>query len=226
LAGYSHTSIHVDDRASSGSGNNYHLGIYAGTQRGPHSFRSGLAYTWNRIETGRSVAFPGFSDSLSADYHAGTFQAFGELGSRLDTASVSFEPYANLAYVNFNADGFTEHGGAAALSGKDRSSDTTFTTIGLRASTAFPLGSVNTTARGGIGWRHAFGDVVPETALAFTGGSSFAVEGTPIAKNAAVFEAGIDVNLTDKATIGLTYKGQLASDAQEHGFNAKLSVRF
>ncbi|TIP76062.1 MAG: autotransporter domain-containing protein, partial [Mesorhizobium sp.] len=95
----------------------------------------------------------------SADYHAGTFQAFGELGSRLDTASVSFEPYANLAYVNFNADGFTEHGGAAALSGKDRSSDTTFTTIGLRASTAFPLGSVNTTARGGIGWRHAFGDV-------------------------------------------------------------------
>ncbi|RWM07497.1 MAG: autotransporter domain-containing protein [Mesorhizobium sp.] len=226
LAGYSHTSIHVDDRASSGSGNNYHLGIYAGTQRGPHSFRSGLAYTWNRIETGRSVAFPGFSDSLSADYHAGTFQAFGELGSRLDTASVSFEPYANLAYVNFNADGFTEHGGAAALSGKDRSSDTTFTTIGLRASTAFPLGSVNTTARGGIGWRHAFGDVVPETALAFTGGSSFAVEGTPIAKNAAVFEAGIDVKLTDKATIGLTYKGQLASDAQEHGFNAKLSVRF
>jgi subtilase-type serine protease len=226
LAGYSHTSIHVDDRASSGSSSNYHLGLYAGTQRGPLGFRSGLAYTWHRIETGRSVAFAGFSDSLSADYDAGTFQAFGELGYRIDIASVSFEPYANLAYVNFSADGFSEDGGAAALSGKDRSSDTTFTTIGLRASTALTLGSVSTTARGGIGWRHAFGDVVPQTALAFTGGSSFAVEGAPIARNAAVIEAGLDVNLTDKATIGLAYQGQLASDAQEHGFNAKLGMRF
>ncbi|MEI5681825.1 autotransporter domain-containing protein [Mesorhizobium sp. CCNWLW179-1] len=226
LAGYSHTSIHVDDRASSGSSNNYHLGLYAGTQRGPLGFRSGLVYTWHRIETGRSVAFADFSDSLSADYHAGTFQAFGELGYRIDKTSVSFEPYANLAYVNFSADRFSEDGGAAALSGKDRSSDTTFTTIGLRASTTLTLGSVSTTARGGIGWRHAFGDVIPETAFAFTGGSSFAVEGTPITKNAAVIEAGLDVKLTDKATIGLAYQGQLASDAQEHGFNAKLGVRF
>jgi subtilase-type serine protease len=226
LTGYGHTSIHVDDRASSGSSNNYHLGLYAGTQRGPIGFRSGLAYTWHRIETGRSVAFPGFSDSLSTDYRAGTFQAFGELGYRIDKASVSFEPYANLAHVNFSADSFSEAGGAAALSGEDQSSDTTFTTIGLRASADLTLGSVSTTARGGIGWRHAFGDVVPEMAVAFADGPSFAVEGTPIAKTAAIIEAGLDVNLTDKATIGLVYHGQLASTSQEHGFNAKFGVWF
>jgi len=226
LGGYSRTSIHVDGRASSGASNNYHLGLYAGTQRGPLGFRSGLAYTWHRIETSRSTAFPGFSDSPSADYHAGTFQAFGELGYRIDKASASFEPYANLAYVNFSADGFSEDGGAAALSGKGRSSDTTFTTIGLRTSTALTLGSVSTTARGGIGWRHAFGDVTPETTLAFAGGSSFSVNGVPIARDAALIEAGLDVNLSEKATFGLTYQGQLASGAQEHGFNAKLGIRF
>jgi subtilase-type serine protease len=226
LAGYSHTSFDVDDRAASGSSNNYHLGVYAGTQRGPLGFRSGLAYTWHRIETDRLVAFPGFSDSLSADYDAGTFQAFGELGYRLDTASASFEPYANLAYVNFDADGFSENGGAAALSGADQSSDATFTTLGLRAASSFTLGSVNATARGGIGWRHAFGDVAPETSLAFAGGSSFAVRGAPIAEDAALIEAGLDVSLTETAMLGLDYQGQLASDAQEHGFNAKLAVRF
>ncbi|WP_159589746.1 autotransporter domain-containing protein [Chelativorans xinjiangense] len=226
LAGYSHTSFDVDNRASSGSSNNYHLGLYAGTQRGPLGFRSGLAYSWHRVETDRVVAFPGFSDGLSADYDAGTFQAFGELGYRLDTASVSFEPYANLSYVGFDADGFSEDGGAAALSSGDQSSDTTFTTLGLRASSAFTLGSTTATARGGIGWRHAFGDVTPETHLAFAGGSSFAIKGTPIAKNAAVLEAGLDINLSEKATVGLTYQGQLASDAQEHGFNGKLTVRF
>jgi subtilase-type serine protease len=226
LAGYSHTSFDVDDRAASGSSNNYHLGLYAGTQRGPLGFRSGLSYTWHRIETDRVVAFPGFSDGHAADYDAGTFQAFGELGYRLDTAAVSFEPYANLAYVNFDADDFSEDGGAAALSSGDRSSDATFTTLGLRASSQFMLGSMTATVRGGIGWQHAFGDVTPETSLAIAGGSSFAVRGVPIAEDAALIEAGLDVNLTETATLGLDYQGQLASDAQEHGFNAKLAVRF
>jgi subtilase-type serine protease len=226
LAGYSHSSFDVDDRASSGSSNNYHLGLYAGTQRGPLGLRSGLAYTWHRVETDRLVAFPGFSDGLSADYDAGTFQAFGELGYRIDTASASFEPFANLAYVKFDADGFAEEGGAAALSSGDQSSDTTFTTLGLRASTELTFGAVNTTVRGAIGWRHAFGDVRPETGLAFAGGSSFGIEGVPIAEEAALLEAGLDMKVTENATLGIAYQGQVASDAQEHGFNAKLGVRF
>lgn len=226
ISGYSHTSLEADDRASSGSSENYHLGLFAGTQNGNLGFRSGLAYTWHSIETGRSVVFPGFADSLSADYDAGTFQAFGELGYRINTASASFEPYANLAYVNFDADGFTENGGAAALSSGDRSSDTAFTTLGLRASTVLTLGTVTATARGGLGWRHAFGDVRPDTALAFAGGSSFAITGVPIAKNAALLEAGLDVNITENATFGIAYQGQIASDAQTHGFSAKLGVRF
>ncbi|MBK3746135.1 autotransporter outer membrane beta-barrel domain-containing protein, partial [Paraburkholderia aspalathi] len=76
LTGYSHTSFNVKDRAASGSSDNYHLGLYGGTRWGNLGFRSGLAYTWHNVETGRSVAFPGFSDSLEADYSAGTFQAF------------------------------------------------------------------------------------------------------------------------------------------------------
>jgi subtilase-type serine protease len=225
LAGYSHTSFEVDDRLSSGSSDNYHLGAYAGTQWGKLGFRSGLAYTWHRLDTDRSVAFPGFPDSLSSDYDAGTFQAFGELGYRVDTPMVAFEPYGNLAYAHLKTDGFREEGGASALNGRGESSDTTFTTLGLRASADFQLGAMPVIARGGIGWRHAFGDVTPEATLAFAGGDAFAVMGTPVAKDAALVEAGFDVTLTQNATLGLAYQGQIASDAQEHGFNAKLDVR-
>ncbi|WP_022709775.1 autotransporter domain-containing protein [Pseudochrobactrum sp. AO18b] len=77
-----------------------------------------------------------------------------------------------------------------------------------------------------LGWRHAFGDVSPQTDLVFAGGSSFGIEGDPIARSAALLEAGVDVELTDNATLGITYQGQIASNAREHGFNAKLSVRF
>uniref|UniRef100_UPI0013D08688 autotransporter domain-containing protein n=1 Tax=Klebsiella pneumoniae TaxID=573 RepID=UPI0013D08688 len=67
------------------------------------------------------------------------------------------------------------------------------------------------TARGMLGWRHAFGDTTPYQTLAFTGGSPFSIAGAPIARNAAAVEAGLDLNLTPSATLGLSYGGQFGS---------------
>ncbi len=226
LAGYSHSSFHADDRASSGSSDNVHLGLYGGGQWNALRLTGGLAYTWHAIETSRSVAFPGFADSLSADYDAGTFQAFGEAGYRIETSVASFEPFAGLAYVDLDTDGFGEEGGAAALSASGGTTDTTFATLGLRVSTDFTLGTMTATARGTLGWRHAFGDTVPLATQAFDGGAAFTVAGAPIAEDAAIVEAGLDLAVTDSATLGLSYAGQIASDAREHGFNARLALRF
>jgi outer membrane autotransporter protein len=226
MTGYSHSSFDVDGRSSSGSSDNYHLGLYGGTQMGALGFRSGVAYTWHQVSTGRSVSFPGFADSLSADYDAGTFQAFGEAGYRIDTATASFEPFANLAYVNLHTDAFTETGGAAALTSPSQTTDTTFTTLGLRASTGFDLGGMKATARGMIGWRHAFGDTIPTAINAFAGGDAFTVAGVPIAKDAAVMEAGLDFAVSDNAMLGISYTGQISSHASSNGAKADLSVRF
>ncbi len=226
LTGYSHTSFHVNGRASSGSSDNYHLGLYAGTQHNAWNFRSGLGYTWHRIKTDRSVAFSDFSDKLSARYNAGTFQAFGELGYRIDTTFAALEPYANLSYVHFKAKHFSEDGGAAALSGKSQSNSTTFTTIGLRATSTFELGTTEADVHGGIGWRHAFNRINPKTDLSFGNQSSFSVKGTPIAKNAAVLEAGLNVKLGKTSTVGIAYQGQFGSGVREHGLEANVAVRF
>ncbi|GEM_PF-6816693 len=78
LTGYSHSSVDLKDMPSSARADNYHLGLYAGTQWDAVAFRTGLAHTWSDIETSRSVNFPGFSDSLDGDYRAGTTQVFGE----------------------------------------------------------------------------------------------------------------------------------------------------
>jgi outer membrane autotransporter protein len=226
MTGYSHDSFDVDGRGSSGQSDNYHLGIYGGTQMGNLGLRAGAAYTWHNVSTARSVAIPGFADSLTADYNAGTFQAFGEAGYRIDTAAASFEPFANLAYVSLHTDGFTEKGGAAALHADGQTTDTTFTTLGVRASTAFDLDGMKATARGMIGWRHAFGDTTPLATLAFAGSNIFTIAGVPIAKDSAVLEAGLDLNLSPRATLGLSYTGQFASGAQDHGFNANLMIKF
>ncbi|MGH6763603.1 MAG: autotransporter outer membrane beta-barrel domain-containing protein [Phyllobacterium sp.] len=226
LAGYSRSSFDADDRRSSGTSDNYHLGLYGGTQWGNLGFRSGLAYSWHRIETGRSAVFDGFADHLNADYRAGTFQAFGELGYRIDTPALSLEPFANLAYVSLRSDGFTEKGGIAALSVNSETTNTTFTTLGLRAAASVILGSVDTTVRGTIGWKHAFNDTTPLSSNAFATGGVFTVAGAPIARDSALIEAGLDMAITPAATLGLAYNGQIASDARQHGFKANLGVRF
>ncbi|UDL92722.1 autotransporter domain-containing protein [Mesorhizobium sp. PAMC28654] len=224
--GYSRSSFDVDDRRSSGDSDNYHLGLYGGTNWGAIAFRTGAAYAWHRISTSRSVSFSGFTDQLSADYDAGTAQAFGELAYKGDAGPFGFEPFVNLAYVNLHTDGFVEKGGTAALTSASSSTDATFTTLGVRISSGFTMGGVEATARGMLGWRHAFGDVTPLSTLALTGGDAFTIAGAPIVRDAALVELGMDVRLASNATLGLSYAGQFGADVHDNGFKAKFGLSF
>ncbi|WP_156410316.1 autotransporter domain-containing protein [Bosea sp. Root381] len=190
LAGYSRTEFKVNRRLSSGESDNYHLGLYGGGQWGALGLRLGASYSWHDVETRRTVSFAGFGDRLTSDYRAGTAQIFGELGYRIDLARIALEPFAGLAYVNLRTDGFREIGGAAALTARSRTTGVGYTTLGLRASSNFALSGMDLTLRGALAWRHAFGDVDPQATLAFAGSAPFSTAGVPIAKNAALLEAG------------------------------------
>jgi outer membrane autotransporter protein len=77
-----------------------------------------------------------------------------------------------------------------------------------------------------VGWRHAFGDVTPLSSFAFAGSNAFTIAGTPIAEDAVLLEAGLDFSLSAKASLGVSYSGQIASNAGDHGFRADFSVKF
>lgn len=227
VAGYSHTSFDVKDRHSSGSSDNYHLGLYGGTQWGDLAFRTAAAYTLHDNSASRSIAFPGFSETLKGDYNAGTAQVFGEVAHGFTMAGTRFEPFANLAYVNLHTGGFRETGGAAALASGSTNTDTTFTTLGLRGSTTFDVKGAAVSAKGMIGWRHAFDGVTPASTMRFAGGgNAFTVAGVPVARDAAVVEAGLDFALTPTAVLGVFYGGQFGSGAIDQSFKANLSTKF
>jgi outer membrane autotransporter protein len=226
LGGYSRTSFDADGGAASGDSDNFHVGVYGGRHFGAVALRAGASYTRHAIDTSRTVSFPGLTETLKADYDAGTAQVFVEAGYRAEMGRVAFEPFAGLAYVSTSTDGFTETGGAAALTSADKSFDSTTTTLGLRAASDFNVGDGKATVRGGLGWRHAFGDVTPASTVAFVGGDSFTVHGAPIARDALLVEAGLDFAITPKANLGLSYTGQVASGARDHGVKASLGVKF
>lgn len=61
---------------------------------------------------------------------------------------------------------------------------------------------------------------------AFAGSNAFAVAGAPVARDSAVIEAGLDLAITPKATLGVSYQDQVGSGARDHGVRADLSVKF
>jgi len=226
LAGYSQTSVSLDDLAASADSNNVHLGLYAGTQAGPVGVRLGAAYTWHTIDSLRQVNIPTISERLTADYDAATSQVFGELGYRFENGTAVFEPFVNLAYVHYSTDNFAEQGGVTALGGQSDSLDTFFTTLGLRASTSFTVGGMQATLHGTVGWQHASGDITPDASFAFVGGDVFSVTGAPIAENVAVLGARIEFAATEYATISIGYDGQFGSGQSDNGLTGTLSVKF
>lgn len=222
FGGYSRSSFDTSD--SDGDSNNYHLGVYAGSRWDAVAFRTGINYTWHRVDTVRQVDFLG--ETLRADYDASTLNMFGELSYRIDVAPASFEPFVSLSHMRVKTDGFTETGGIAALTTDETSLNTTYTTLGVRASTDLDVGSVPATLRGSIGWIYAFGDVEPETTARFSSGDSFRVVGTPLDRNTAIVQTGMDFALSSASTLSLSYTGQFSAKAYDHGVNAKLQVRF
>ncbi|WP_242915592.1 autotransporter-associated beta strand repeat-containing protein [Brevundimonas pishanensis] len=225
IAGYSQSEVKAERQKA--TSDNTTLGVYAGGQWGKLALRAGLAQSWHDIETQRSVLITGLSDYLQADYSATTRQAFIETGYALiSREKQQMEAFANLAQVRASSDAFSEDGDAAALDIDQMDADVTFATLGLRAARQIAMGETSGKLRATAGWRYASGDTATQNLQAFSAGDAFTITGAPIAKNAAVIETGLDVRFNANTTFGLTYTGQFSNSAQDHGFNARLSINF
>jgi outer membrane autotransporter protein len=225
-ASYQHSALSVGDRSSSGGIDSHQLAAYAGTQQGPIGLRLGGAYAWNDISTTRTIVFPGFGETVQSNHHGSTAQVFGEAAYRVSLGNVALEPYAGLAHIVSEVGSMIETGGSAALAGDRSRFDVTFSTLGLRASVPLPFAGSNVTARGALGWRRAF-DTTPVSTLAFaSGGSPFTVAGAPLARDALTAEAGLDAQMTDRLSAGVSYSGQYAGSAYDHAVKGQFVYRF
>ncbi|MDO8837900.1 MAG: autotransporter domain-containing protein [Parvibaculum sp.] len=222
--GYSRSTFDVDARRSSGESDNFHIAGYAGMKLGAADLKGTLAYSYQQAETTRTVVVGGLTNRLSADYDAHTLQAAAEIGTDLARGSAVFTPFAGLAVVHVETEGFTERGGPAALTVAGDGHTTGISTLGLRARRE----SENVALHGALAWRHAFGDVDPSARAAFASApaGTFTVQGAPISKDALAFEAGIDMKLGARTVLTLGYAGEYGTDAQDHGLKAELAIRF
>ncbi|MCJ2050615.1 autotransporter domain-containing protein [Methylobacterium sp. J-070] len=221
-------------------------GVYGGYELGPLSLRLGVTYADTDTRTRRAVLY-GLSDTLSGHGGGHTLQGFGEIGWKIalgtpavaalvskdgaalavQPAAIYVEPFVGGAYVGIRRDGFGETGGAAALTSFARDYDLGAATVGLRAQTSLDLGlGLPVTLRGSVGYRRAFGDVVPAALLRFGTGPAFLSAGVPIDRDALVAQVGLDLAVAPNASLGVAYTGQTGARAQDQAVKGSVTLRF
>ncbi|MFS4453460.1 autotransporter domain-containing protein [Serratia marcescens] len=221
--GYSRGDYDVDSRRSKADTDNYHLGLYAAGQQDAFSLRGALGYTWHRIEGKRNVDFSGFSDRLKSDYDANSLLAFTEAGYRFGQPEMNVEPFINLSYIRLHTDSFQESGGAAALSVRNETMNTFYSTLGVRGVTELPK---NVSLYGSLGWQHAYGDKNTSSRMAFAGSDAFVTQGQAVDDNVMVGDIGVSVKLSRAATLDVGYQGQFGADTRVNSVNANLRWSF
>jgi outer membrane autotransporter protein len=230
--GYTHSSLDIDTRSSSADIDTAHLAGYLAAQSGRWNLRTAVAASFGGLDVNRSIVFPGFVGTATANNSAATAQILGEVGYGVAIGQVALEPFVGLAFVHLNTDRFSETGGTGFGSGllnvSDNSENIGYSTIGGRVATNFNLPNDKMlTLRASAAWMHAFDLVTPTAALAFQStGASFTVAGLPLSRDSAIVEGGVEMHLNPQTKLGLFFSSQLGNNVQDNSVQGNLTWRF
>ncbi|WP_247267438.1 MULTISPECIES: autotransporter serine peptidase EprS [Pseudomonas] len=229
VTGYSDSSLNMgSDTHSSAKVDSYHLGAYAGHDIGGWRLSTGAAYSWHRADVKRDLQYGDVSAKQKAKVDAATTQVFGEAAYRLNLQPLALEPFANLAYVHLDTDGFTEKGDGAALKSSGEQRDAVLSTLGVRAVKRFNLSTQQALdVSGHLGWQHSLSDIDAEQHLRFASGSTpYAVGSSALVRDAALVGVQASLALSKDVRVNLDYNGQLANREKSHGVGLSLNWQF
>lgn len=221
---YLRNQMAIADHASSATLDRFGGGVYAQLDVGAVAFRTALSYAALDLDTSRTLAFNGFTDTTRAALSGNTFSTLGEIAWTRSLGNWRLTPFAQVTFSQVTLGSGTETGGASVLAiARQRNSQASAST-GFR----FAGGAGPVTVSGLVGVQAPFGN---RTATAFVSLSaapaqSFAVSASPINSVAGNFQLALGLRVSKSAELGFGYSGQLASGAQHHAARASFSVRF
>ena len=218
----------LDARQFDGDLDSWHLGAYALRQDGPFALRLGASYGRHDGSGKRHVAFSGFSDRLQSKYNANTQQLFAEVGYNVGRGNLSIEPFAGVGYQRYQRDGYSETGGDAALKVEGQTRANPSSTVGLRlAKTSHLANGMQLTPRLSASVKHTYGELDSATRQQLLrGGKSFEVTGAQMDRNRTLLDAGLDLTLSARHTLGVGVTGEAGSDSRSYGVMGQWRLAF
>lgn len=220
-AGSSRLDLQQNPRNASLDADTYHLAVYSGFSPLQQLLvKIGLGNSWYRSDSYRHVIFSNFDEQLISGYHLSQAQAFSEFAYTELKTRYHVEPFIQFAALKASTSGFQERQGYSALQSGKAHWDLAYTTLGSRYNWLWMANShLNLSSDGFMGFRHAFGQTSPYSKFAFPGSTVFSIEGTPIAPNAWIVNAGFNVDQFSAHDIklALQYAGEFATNLSNNG---------
>ncbi len=196
------------------------LAVYGGRKTVWLDLRFGAAREWHSVDTVVAQAEGATSHDLMA-----TTQVFAEIGHDFVVSDVDLQPFATLAWVRLDQDGFSNSAGTGTQSYLGRTTDIAFSDLGLLANW-HPAGRDSSlTVNGTLGWEHALGAVTPHSVL-LSYGAMVSTPGLSISRDAALIGAGLGVSLWPGWHLALRYDGVISPNLTDQIFSAFVSRRF
>lgn len=226
-SGYTRTKLHSRMNGSAQS-NNYYFAIYGGKTVDVIDLHAGGAYTWGHVNTSRSVAYGSQSDKNQAKYQTGTTQLFGGATYNLKHQWGNLTPFANLAWVNYQNNGFSESGGGAALHGKKQHLNAIFSEIGFGAGKQWPITkNISLELNSQLSWQHQLNNNSRESVVSFQhSDSTFNVNSVPASRNGIILTTSMAMEINNRLSILVGYNGLLSHHYQDNSVNGHMAWHF
>ncbi len=221
FGGYSRTGFDTSTPGFDASANNYHVGAYGGVGA-TTSYEAGfgllgaLAYTWHDYDTSRAITTGVFSQTASADYDGGTFNAQlrARYGFELAAAesNIVFSPIVGFDFGEGRTDGFSETGAGGLNIITDSSSfSSRRSVLGFEIANTFSAGQKTVKASIGAQWLHEFADVSQTTNLALEGSVTGFTNVSPVqARDSFVINGSANIALTDQVDLEFHGRGDFS----------------
>ena len=222
--GYAHTNADLVNNGSLDVDGGT-IGLYATAFGGGFYVDTTVTGGFNDYDSHRTA----LQGTASGSTEGAEFNALVVGGYDWKIGGLSIGPIANFQYTYVDLDGFTESGSLAPLKFNSQNADSLRTSVGLKTSYDWKVGSVLVRPEIRAAWQHEFGDTEYSIVSRFANGagSSFTVNGPQIGRDSLLIGAGAAVLLNDRVSIYAYYDGELArTNYISNNVSAGLRVTF
>jgi uncharacterized protein YhjY with autotransporter beta-barrel domain len=224
--GYTYTPFSVENFLTSGQAESGQFALYGVKRYGP-GYVAGIAeYTHLYNKSDRSIDWV-VDERATGHYTGDGFYGRLETGWRQIFGAHAVTPYAAIDVAPFRFGGFTEADpGILGLTFGSQSVTSVMSTLGLQFDTRMALDNgQRLTPFTRIAWGHEFNpDRGVDSTMISSPEVSFSPEGAFVARDAALVDAGLKLDVTEHTGLFAYFNGAFGDNSQSYGGNAGVKI--
>jgi uncharacterized protein with beta-barrel porin domain len=237
--GYSYSNFSISDRATSGTVEGAHAGVYSVARAGGLYLAGAGEYAHYDDKTSRTIAYAPYAFGALDELARGKFSSDEWLG-RFEAgykyeAGWNFTPFGGFQVASLNGGAFSERstlaaGGGAGVAGLQVNAQTINSEkafAGVQVDTKSLVGSWTFSPFARVSWEHEFDTNRQETAnLLSLPASAFTVYGAAAAQDVARVQTGFKADLSSGVGVFANFDGQFSGRGDAYAGTGGLVIRW